>query len=478
VGKPTGFKEYAREGLSLAPVADRITHYNEFSRLPEDMATQGARCMDCGIPFCHDGCPLNNIIPDWNDLVYRNQWQEALDVLHSTNNFPEFTGRICPAPCEEACTVNLIDEPVAIKSIELAIVEKGWEEGWIFPEISAHKSDKRVAIVGSGPAGLACAQQLARAGHSVVVYEKENRIGGLMRYGIPNFKFEKRIIDRRLAQMRAEGVDFRTNTCIGVEVTARSLLDEYDAIILTGGAEKPRDLPIPGRDLTGIHFAMELLLKNTKRVLGDHISDADWVSAAGKHVIVIGGGDTGSDCIGTSNRHGAESVTQLEILPAPPDDPNKLLTWPDWPMRMRTSTSQAEGCTRDFSVLTKAFRGENGQITGIDCVRVGWQQDANSQWKMSEIEDSEFTLKADLVLLAMGFLHPVHEGMIDELGLEKDGRGNVAANTCDFKASLDRVFSAGDMRSGQSLVVRALDEGRKCARAVDEYLTGGSSNLP
>ncbi|MFQ5356081.1 MAG: glutamate synthase subunit beta [Mariprofundaceae bacterium] len=477
MGKPTGFKEYAREGLSYAPVADRVTHYEEFSKLPVDMGTQGARCMDCGIPFCHNGCPLNNIIPDWNDLVYRNQWQEALEVLHSTNNFPEFTGRICPAPCEEACTVNLIDEPIAIKSIELAIVEKGWEEGWIFPEIAERKSGKKVAIVGSGPAGLACAQQLARVGHSVVVYEKENRIGGLMRYGIPNFKLEKRFIDRRLSQLRAEGVEFRTNTHIGIDVSAKSLLEKYDAVVLTGGSEKPRDLPIPGRDLTGIHFAMELLRKNTKRVLGDKIEDADWISAEAKHVIVIGGGDTGSDCIGTSNRHGAEYITQLEILPAPPQSPNKLLTWPDWPMKMRTSSSQEEGCERDFSVTTKRFIGENGQVTGIDCIRVDWQQGDDGQWKMSEIEGSEFTLKADLVLLAMGFLHPVHEGMIDELGLEKDGRGNVSANISDFKTSLDKVFSAGDMRSGQSLVVRALNEGRKCARAVDEYLTG-HSDLP
>jgi len=477
MGKPTGFKEYAREGLSYAPVADRITHFNEFSKLPADLSTQGARCMDCGIPFCHNGCPLGNIIPDWNDLVYRNRWREALEVLHSTNNFPEFTGRICPAPCEEACTVNLIDEPVAIKSIELAIAEKGWEENWIVPEIAPHKSGKKVAVVGSGPAGLACAQQLARAGHDVVVFEKENRIGGLMRYGIPNFKFEKRVIDRRLAQMRAEGVDFRANTHIGVDIPAKALLDEYDAVVLTGGAEKPRDLPIPGRDLAGIHFAMEFLTKNTKRVLGDHIPDEEWISAEGKHVVVIGGGDTGSDCIGTSNRHGAESVTQLEILPAPPEEPNKLLTWPDWPMKMRTSTSQEEGCERDFAVATKRFIGENGHVTGIECIRVEWQQDENGQWKMSEIAGSEFTLKADLVLLAMGFVHPVHEGMLEELGVEKDERGNVKADTRDFRASLDKVFAAGDMRSGQSLVVRAISEGRKCARAVDEYLMG-RSDLP
>ncbi|MDX8389087.1 MAG: glutamate synthase subunit beta [Mariprofundaceae bacterium] len=473
MGKPTGFKEFDRQGLSYTPVADRIVHFDEFSTLPKDMQTQGARCMDCGIPFCHNGCPLGNIIPDWNDLVYRGQWREALDVLHSTNNFPEFTGRICPAPCEESCTVNLIGDAVAIKSIELAIVEKGWEEDWIVPEIAEHKSGKSIAVVGSGPAGLACAQQLARAGHFVTVYEKENRIGGLMRYGIPNFKFDKKIIDRRLAQMRAESVDFRTNTHIGVDISATSLLETYDAVVLTGGAEKPRDLPIENRDLNGIHFAMELLTKNTKRVLGDVIADADWISAKDKHVIVIGGGDTGSDCIGTSNRHGATSVTQLEIMPAPPEVPNKLTTWPNWPMKMRTSTSQEEGCARDFSVSTKRFVGENGQVTGIDCIRVEWVQ-KDGQWKMHEIEGSEFTLKADLVLLAMGFLHPVHAGMIDEIGVEKDARGNVAANTTDFKASLDKVFTAGDMRSGQSLVVRAIDEGRKCAHAVDHHLMGSS----
>jgi len=479
MGKPTGFKEYVREGLSYAPVADRVAHYKEFTRLPDDMATQGARCMDCGIPFCHNGCPVNNIIPDWNDLVYRGQWREAAEVLHSTNNFPEFTGRICPAPCEEACTVNLIDEPVSIKNIELAIVEKGWEEGWIAPQIPEHKTGKRVAVVGSGPAGLACAQQLARAGYDVVVFEKNDRIGGLMRYGIPNFKFEKHIIDRRLAQMRAEGVDFRTNTHVGVDISAKELSSEFDAVALTGGSEKPRDLPIPGRELGGIHFAMEILTRNTKRVLGDTIPDDDWISAEGKHVVVIGGGDTGSDCIGTSNRHGAESVTQLEILPKPPEVPDKLTTWPNWPMKMRTSTSQEEGCDRDFSVATKRFVEEEGRVSAIECVRVEWRQE-DGQWKMQEIEGSEFTLKADLVLLAMGFLHPVHEGMLEELGVEFDPRGNVKGATEGpdaYKTSLDKVFSAGDMRRGQSLVVWAIREGRQCARAVDEYLMG-HSDLP
>ncbi len=472
MGKATGFKEYARENLSYAPVADRITHFKEFSSLPEDMSRQGARCMDCGIPFCHNGCPVNNLIPDWNDAVYRGNWREALDILHSTNNFPEFTGRICPAPCEEACTVNLIGDAVSIKNIELAIIEKGWENDWIVPEVAAHKTGKRIAVVGSGPAGLACSQQLARAGHDVVLFEKNDRIGGLMRYGIPNFKFEKQVIDRRLAQMHAEGVEFRTNTHIGVDMPAKQLLKEFDAVVLSGGSEKSRDLPVPGRELSGIHFAMDFLPMNTKRALGDTIPDNEWISAEGKHVIVIGGGDTGSDCIGTSNRHGAESVTQLEILPMPPEVPNKLLTWPNWPMKMRTSTSQEEGCERDWQISTKQFIGDaNGKVKAIECVRVEWQQE-NGQWKMQEIAGSEFELPADLVLLAMGFVHPVHEGMIDELAVDKDGRGNVAANTDDYRTSLDKVFSAGDMRRGQSLVVWAINEGRRCAASVDEYLMG------
>jgi len=475
MGKPTGFKEYERENLRYAPVADRITHFNEFSQLPDDMGKQGARCMDCGIPFCHNGCPINNIIPDWNDAVYRGNWREALDILHSTNNFPEFTGRICPAPCEEACTVNLIGDAVSIKNIELAIIEKGWENDWIVPEIPEHKTGKRVAVVGSGPAGLACSQQLARAGHDVVLFEKNDRIGGLMRYGIPNFKFEKHVIDRRLAQMRAEGVEFRVNSHVGVDISTRELLDEFDAVVLTGGSEKPRDLPVPGRELTGIHFAMEFLTMNTKRVLGDALPKDQWISAEGKHVIVIGGGDTGSDCIGTSNRHGAASIHQLEILPKPPEKPNKLVTWPEWPNKLRTSTSQEEGCERDWEVSTKRFIGdENGHVKAIECVRVQWQQ-VDGQWKMSEIEGSEFELKADLVLLAMGFVHPVHEGMLDELGVAKDARGNVAANTQDYRTSLDKVFAAGDMRRGQSLVVWAIREGRQCARAVDEYLMGHST---
>jgi len=479
MGKPTGFKEFERQNLTYAPVAERVVHFKEFSKLPseEDLKTQGARCMDCGIPFCHNGCPVNNIIPDWNDLVYHGLWQEALDTLHSTNNFPEFTGRICPAPCEEACTVNLIGDAVTIKNIELAIVEKGFENGWIQAEPAETKTGKKVAIVGSGPAGMACAQQLARVGHDVVLFEKENRIGGLMRYGIPNFKFDKAVIDRRMQQMQAEGVEFRVNQHIGVDIPAKSLLDEFDAVVLTGGAEKPRDLPIEGRDLQGIHFAMEFLTKQTKRVLGDDIPEDAFISTKDQHVVVIGGGDTGSDCIGTSNRQGAASITQLEIMPAPPEEPNKLITWPDWPLKMRTSTSQEEGCERDFSVTTKRFIGENGKVTGIVCARVEWLQDNNGQWKMTEIEGSEFTLKADKVFLAMGFVHPVHEGMLEELAVAQDERGNVAANTDDYQTSLDKVFAAGDMRRGQSLVVWAIREGRQAARSVDQFLMG-STGLP
>jgi len=477
MGKPTGFKEFERENLSYAPVADRITHFKEFYKLPEDMATQGARCMDCGIPFCHNGCPINNIIPEWNDAVYRGNWREALDILHSTNNFPEFTGRICPAPCEEACTVNLIGDAISIKNIELSIVEKGWENDWITPQIAEVKTGKRVAVIGSGPAGMAAAQQLARAGHGVVVFEKNNRIGGLMRYGIPNFKFEKSVIDRRMAQMRAEGVEFRVNSHVGGNISAKELLNDFDAVILSGGAEKPRDLLVPGRELGGIHFALEFLTKNTQRVLGDNIPDAEFISAAGKHVVVIGGGDTGSDCIGTSNRHGAESITQLEIMPKPPEVPNKLTTWPNWPMKLRTSTSQEEGCDRDWEVSTKRFIGDaDGNVAAIECIRVEWKQE-NGQWKLHEIEGSEFTLPAQLVTLAMGFMHPVHEGLLEDLGVEKDGRGNVAANDQDYTTSIDKVFTAGDMRRGQSLVVWAIREGRQCARSVDEYLMG-TTTLP
>jgi glutamate synthase (NADPH) small chain len=479
MGKPTGFIEYERLDRSYAPAGDRVQHYREFViPLPEnELSQQGARCMDCGIPFCHQGCPVNNIIPDWNDHVYHGNWEEALAVLHSTNNFPEFTGRICPAPCEAACTLNIDDNPVTIKTIECAIVDKGWQQGWITPQIPAHRTGKQVAVIGSGPAGLACAQQLARTGHVVEVFEKQDRIGGLLRYGIPDFKMEKQIIDRRLAQMQAEGVTFHTEAHVGVSLPARQLLDKFDAIVLTGGSEHSRDLNVPGRELVGVHFAMEFLPQQNKRNAGDVIPEQMALSARGKHVIVIGGGDTGSDCIGTSFRQCALSVTQLEILPRPPEKENKALTWPDWPNKMRTSSSQEEGAIRDWSVSTRSIEGENGKVTAINCVRVDWKRADNGQWQMEEIPGSEFQLKADMVLLAMGFVHPVHEGMLQELGVDLDPRGNVQADTEQYLTSIDKVFSAGDMRRGQSLVVWAIREGRQCARAVDEFLMG-SSELP
>lgn len=483
MGKPTGFKEIERQDRTYAPAADRVTHYNEFviALSDEQLSLQGARCMDCGIPFCHQGCPVNNIIPDWNDLVYHGRWQDAIEVLHSTNNFPEVTGRICPAPCQESCTLNITDEPVTIKTIECAIVDKAWEEGWIKPLVARHKTGKRVAVVGSGPAGLACAQQLARVGHSVVVYERQDRIGGLLRYGIPDFKLNKKLLDRRVAQMRAEGVSFHTNTHIGVDLSARQLIDDYDAVVLAGGSEKPRDLPVPGRKLKGVEFAMDFLRANSKVVQGVPGAEGGLISAKDKHVVVIGGGDTGSDCIGTSNRHGAASVTQIEILDKPPEKEDKGVTWPDWPNKLRTSTSQEEGCERMWNVMTKEFLDDgHGNLKALKCVLVRWDKDDNGQWRMSEVEGSEFELKAELVTLAMGFVHPVHEGMIEELGVDLDARGNVKGSTEGRKAyhtSVDGVFAAGDMRRGQSLVVWAIREGRQAARAVDEYLMG-SSDLP
>ncbi len=474
MGKPTGYMEFRRVSEKYLPVVERLKNYKEFiPRLTdEETAKEGARCMDCGIPFCSTGCPVNNIIPDWNDLVYRNNWRQALDVLHSTNNFPEFTGRICPAPCEAACTLAINDDAVGIKSIEHAIIDKGWEQGWVVPQPATTKTGKKIAVVGSGPAGLACAQQLARVGHAVVVFEKSDRIGGLLRYGIPDFKMEKSHIDRRIVQMQAEGVEFRVNQYVGVDVPAQKIKDEFDAVVLTGGAEQPRDLPVPGRELQGIHFAMEFLPQQNKVVAGDSVPDQ--IKASGKHVVIIGGGDTGSDCLGTSNRQGAASVANFEVVKRPPEHANIPLIWPYWPMKLRTSSSHEEGCQRDWSVATKEFIGDNGKVSKLKAVRVEWKDG-----KMQEVPGSEFEMKADLVLLAMGFVSPVQK-VLDAFGVEKDGRGNAKATTDDagcYKTSVDKVFAAGDMRRGQSLVVWAIREGRQAARAVDEYLMG-SSDLP
>jgi glutamate synthase (NADPH/NADH) small chain len=482
MGKPTGFIEVERVDRGYDKPAARKQSWREFVHpLPQPaLRAQASRCMDCGIPFCHEGCPVNNLIPNWNDLVYRDQWRQALVMLHSTNNFPEFTGRICPAPCEAACTLNIDDNPVTIKTIECAIVDRGWDEGWIVPLPPARRSGKRVAIVGSGPAGMACAQQLARAGHQVTLFEKADRVGGLLRYGIPDFKMEKHLIDRRAEQMRAEGVEFCTGVEVGAAVTVDVLLREFDALALTGGAELPRDLEVPGRDLAGIHFAMEFLPQQNKRNAGDPEARAaphGTISAAGKHVVVIGGGDTGSDCIGTANRQGAAAITQLEILPQPPERENKALTWPDWPLKMRTSSSHEEGCERDWAVLTKRAVGANGRVEALECVRVDWQPGDGGRWTMREVPDSGFRLKADLVLLAMGFLGPRRAGLIEQAGVKLDPRGSVAANTVDYQTSVAKIFAAGDMRRGQSLVVWAIREGRQCARAIDQFLMG-SSKLP
>lgn len=479
MGKATGFMEYVRHDRAYAPTAERIQHYREFT-IPlsdEKLSQQGARCMDCGIPFCHSGCPVNNIIPDWNDLVYKGEWQQALTVLHSTNNFPEFTGRICPAPCEAACTLNIADIPVTIKSIECAIVDRGWQQGWIKPQPAKQQTGKQVAVVGSGPAGMACAQQLARAGHAVTLFEKNDRIGGLLRYGIPDFKMEKQIIDRRVEQMQAEGVEFRIDCHVGVDVTFQQLHDDYDAIVLTGGSEKPRDLPVPGRELAGVHFAMDFLTQQNRRVAGDTIAEVLALTAADKHVVVIGGGDTGSDCIGTSVRQGAVAINQIEIMPQPPVKEDKGMTWPDWPNKLRTSSSQQEGVTRDWGVATKSFSGHNGVVDTLHAIRVEWQQDEQGAWRMHEVPGTEFTLKADLVLLAMGFVHPLHEGLLQQAAVTLDARGNVQADTLSYQTTSNKVFAAGDMRRGQSLVVWAIREGRQAARAVDEFLMG-HSELP
>ena len=475
MGNVTGFMDFARVEEDHEPVPERVKNHREFvfTLKEDDAKVQSARCMDCGTPFCNSGCPVNNIIPDFNDLVYRADWKNAFAVLDSTNNFPEFTGRICPAPCEAACTLNINDDPVGIKSIEHFIIDKGYENGWVVPLPPARKTGKRVAVIGSGPAGLACAQQLARAGHDVVLYEKEDRIGGLLRYGIPDFKLEKHWIDRRMAQMSIEGVEFRPNAHVGGNVAADALLSEFDAIALTAGAEKPRDLPVPGRDLRGIHFAMEFLPQQNRVVAGDRVREQ--IVAKDRHVVIIGGGDTGSDCVGTSNRQGAASIVQFELLPQPPQTENKPLVWPYWPIKLRTSSSQEEGCERDWSVATKRFEGTDGRVGKLVAARVEWQRDGSGATRMVEVPGSEFELKAELVLLAMGFTGPGETNLVEQFGVERDARTNVKASTDDYRTSVPKVFAAGDMRRGQSLVVWAIREGRQCARAIDAYLMGVSA---
>ncbi len=477
MGKDTGFLELERQDRSYADPQERLSHYREFVIPPKEPAlrAQASRCMDCGIPYCHTGCPVNNIIPDWNHLVYEGDWKNALEVLHSTNNFPEFTGRICPAPCEASCTLNIIDQPVTIKSIENTIIDKGWEQGWVTPQLPARRTGKTVAVVGSGPAGLAAAQPLARAGHSVTVVETHDRWGGLLRYGIPDFKLEKHLINRRAVQMEAEGVQFRTSVEVGVTISVGSLKENFDAIVLSGGAEEPRRLEIPGAELSGVRLAMEFLTQQNKRNAGDEETRAaprGTITATGKHVVVIGGGDTGSDCVGTSNRQGAASVTQIEIMPRPPEKEDKALTWPNWPMKLRTSSSHEEGASRDWAILTKRVAGKDGQVTGLDCVRVEWDKG-----QMQEVPGSEFTLQADLIFLAMGFLGPLQQGLLGQAGVALDPRGNVAAPVSTYRTSDPQIFACGDMRRGQSLVVWAIREGRQTARAVDEMLMG-VSELP
>jgi len=479
MGKVTGFLEFEREDRDYQPIAERIKHWREFVLpLPEkEIRDQAARCMDCGVPYCHGvsritgaptGCPVNNQIPDWNDLVYRDNWEEAARNLHSTNNFPEFTGRVCPAPCEASCTLNINENPVTIKTIECEIADRAIAQG-LKPEIAEHKTGKKVAIVGSGPAGLACAQQLARVGHEVHVYERWAKAGGLLRYGIPDFKMEKIHVDRRIEQMQAEGVTFHYDAHVGVNVPADKLVKEHDAVVLTGGSEESRDLPVPGRELKGIHFAMDFLPQQNRRLSNEPLGKVEPILATGKEVVVIGGGDTGSDCIGTSIRQGAMSVTNFEIMPQPPEHENKMLTWPDWPLKLRISSSHEEGVTREFAVLTQKFSGENGHVKKLHCVHV--------DPKFQPVPGTEFEIKADLVLLAMGFVHPVHEGMLKTLDVALDNRGNVSADTTAYLTSVPKVFAAGDIRRGQSLVVWAIREGRQCAHAVDKFLMG-STTLP
>jgi glutamate synthase (NADPH/NADH) small chain len=475
MSNPTGFLNIERHDRDYLPVEERRKTWREFVRPLEEREVnqQAERCMDCGIPFCHSGCPVNNLIPDWNDLVQRNEWKEAIERLHRTNNFPEFTGRVCPAPCEASCTLNLTDTPVTIKTIECEIVDRAWREGWVRPKMAPRGTGRRVAVVGSGPAGLACAQQLARAGHAPTVFEKSDRFGGLLRYGIPDFKMEKHLIDRRIQQMEAEGVIFRGGMEIGKDVTVQRLLDDYDILVMAGGAELPRDLEIPGRELSGVHYAMDFLTQQNKRVAGDDEARAAWggtITAQGKHVVVIGGGDTGSDCIGTSNRQGAASVMQLEIMPQPPIRENKDLTWPNWPLKMRTSSSHEEGCDREFSVLTQRFTAEEGRVTGLECMRGEMVTGEAGRVSFEPVVGSEFTIKADLVLLAMGFLGPRVPGLVEQAGVELDPRRNVKATMADYQTSVPRVFACGDMRRGQSLVVWAIREGRECAASVDRFL--------
>ena len=478
MAKVTGFLDYGRENTPHRPPSERVRDWHEvqLDPSPEAVKKQAARCMDCGIPFCNNGCPLGNIIPDWNDLAYRDKWQDALARLHSTNNFPEFTGLVCPAPCEAACVLGINQDPVTIKQVEWEIIRRGWEEGFVVPLRPERRSGRSVAVVGSGPAGLAAAQQLSRAGHSVTVFEKSDRIGGLLRYGIPDFKLEKWIIDRRLDQMREEGVVFQAGVQVGVDLSTAELRRHFDAVLLCMGSEQSRDLPVPGRDLAGVHFAMDFLAQNNKRVAGDAIADEEAILATGKHVIVLGGGDTGSDCVGTSHRQGAKSVTSIELLERPPDRRDPSTPWPNWPLMFRSSSSHDEGGTRDFAVMTKGLLGENGRVTGLRAVHLRHlpPDPSTGRRDFEEIAGSDFEIPADLVLLAMGFVHPVQTGLLQELGVRLDARGNVAADPRSFATSEPGVFAAGDCRRGQSLVVWALSEGREAARAVDASLAGRS----